>query len=106
MFRTHGLPETLRCDSDLPFASGEYEGFLEYLAIHHGKGIIRYWPQSDGEVERLNETLLKEVRIAELPGKEWKRELQDFLFQYRNTPHTVTSRKLRDKPSRVRRPRY
>ena len=113
MFRTHGLPEILRSDNGPPFASREFEGFLEYLSIDHRKG-IPYWPQSDGEVERLNKTLLKAIRIAQLQGKDWKREVQDFLFQYRSTPHTVTSlspaellmgRKLRDtlpqvKPSR------
>lgn len=104
MFHTHGLPETLRSDNGPPFASREYERFLEYLAIDHQKG-IPYWPQSDGEVVRLNKTLLKAIRIAEMEGNDWKRELQNFLFQYRNTPHTVTSlsptellmgRKLRD----------
>ena len=109
MFRTHGLPETLRSDNGPPFASREFEGFLEYLSIDHKKG-IPYWPQSDGEVERLNKTLLKAIRIAQLQGKDCKREVQDFLFQYRSTPHTVTSlspaellmgRKLRDKLPQV-----
>ena len=49
-----------------------------------------YWPQSNGEVERCNETLLKVIRIANLEGKDWKKALQDFLFQYRTTSHTVT----------------
>ena len=104
MFYTHGLPETLRSDNGPPFASREFEGFLEYLAVDHKKG-IPYWPQSDGEVERFNKTLLKIIRIAQLQGKNWKGEVQDFIFQYRSTPHTVTSlspaellmgRKLRD----------
>ena len=65
-----------------------------------------YWPQSNGEVKRCNETLLRILRIARLQGKDWQRALQDFLFQYRVTPHTVTGlspaelpmgRKLRDK---------
>ena len=113
MFRTHGLPETLRSDNGPSFASREFEGFLEYLAIDHKKG-IPYCPQSNGEVERLNNTLLKAIRIAQLQGKDWKREVQDFLFQYRSTPHTVTSlspaellmgRKLRDKLPQIKPPR-
>ena len=39
MFHTHGLPEALRSDNGPPFASREFEGFLEYLAIDHKKGI-------------------------------------------------------------------
>ena len=113
MFRTHGLPKTLRSDNGPPFVAREFERFLEYLAIDHKKG-IPYWPQSDGEVERLNKTLLKDIRIAQLQGKDWKREVQDFLFQYCNSPHTVTSlspaellmgRKLRDKLPQVQPPR-
>ena len=83
-FCTHGLSETLWSNNGPPFASQEFEGFHEYLAIDLKKG-IPYWPQSDGEVER---TLLKAIRIAELEGKDWKQELQD---QYCNTPHTVTT---------------
>ena len=35
MFRAHGLPEALRSDNGPLFASQEFEGFLEYLAIYH-----------------------------------------------------------------------
>ena len=83
------------------------------LAIDHKKG-ISCWPQSDGEVERFNNTLLKIIRVAQLQCKNWKREVQDFLFHYRSTPHTVTSlspaellmgRKLRGKLPQVQSPR-
>jgi transposase InsO family protein len=109
IFRTHGLPETIRSDNGPPFASREFEAFLKSLGIIHKKG-VPYWPQSNGEVERCNATLLKIVRIARLEGKDWKKALEDFLFHYRVTPHTVTDatpaellmgRKLRDKLPRV-----
>ena len=112
MFYTHGLPETLRRDNGRPFASQEFEGFLEYLAINHNKD-IPYWPQSDGELERFNKTLLKIIRVAQLQGKNWKEEVQDFVFLYCSTPHTVTSvsqaellmgRKLKDKLPQVQPP--
>ena len=109
MFQTHGLPLSVRSDNGPPFSSTQFEGFLDYLGIVHKKG-IPYWPQSNGEVERCNETLLKIIRIANLEGKDWKKALQDFLFQYRTTPHTVTGlspaellmgRRLNDKLPRV-----
>ena len=109
IFRTHCLPETVRSDNGPPFASKEFEAFLEYLGIEHKKG-VPYWPQSNGEVERSSETILKIVRIARLEGRDWRKALQDFLFQYRVTPHTVTGvspaqllmgRKLRDKLPQV-----
>ena len=83
--------------------------FLEYLGIQHKKG-VPYWPQSNEEVERCNETLLKIVRIAQLERRDWRKAVQDFLFQYRVTPHTVTGvspaellmgRRLRDKLPKV-----
>ena len=109
IFHTHGIPESMRSDNGPPFQSREFEGFLGYLGIDHRKG-IPLWPQSNGEVERFNATILKIVRIANLEGKNWRGALQDFLFQYRTTPHTVTGkspaellmgRKLRDKLPRV-----
>ena len=108
-FRTHGLPVTVHSDNGPPFASMEFEGFLEYLGIEHKKG-VPYWPQSNGEVKRCNETILKIVRIARLQGRDWRRAVEDFLFQYRVTPHTVTGispakllmgRELRDKLPKV-----
>ena len=51
---------------------------------------VPYWPQSNGEVESFNETMMKAIKIAKIEKKHWKEELQNFLFQYRTTPHTVT----------------
>ena len=33
IFRTHGLPESLRSNNGPPFASEQFETFLEYLGI-------------------------------------------------------------------------
>ena len=108
MFRTNGLPEALRKDNGPAFASQEFEGFLEYMVIDHKKGVL-HWSQSDGEVERFNKILLKITRTAQL-----QREVQEFLFHYGSTPHTVISlspaellmgRKLRDKLRQVQSPR-
>ena len=112
IFRTHWLPVSVRSDNGPPFASKEFDAFLEYLGIEHKKG-IPYWPQSNGEVERCNRTILKVIRIANLEGTDWKRALENFLFQYRTTPHATTGmspaellmgRKLRDKLPRLKIP--
>ena len=57
VFRTHGLPETVRSDNGPPFAFEQFESFLEYLDIQHKNGVL-LWSQSNGEVERFNETIL------------------------------------------------
>ena len=71
-----------RSDNGPPFLSNE-------LSIEHKYG-APYWPQSNGEVEHCNETLLKIIRNSHLQGTDWQKALEDFLFQYRVTPHTVT----------------
>ena len=110
IFRTHGLPECVRSDKGPPFASELFETFLEYLGIQHKKS-GPYWPQSNREVERCNETLLKIVRIAQVEKRDWRKAVHASLFQYRVTPHTVTcispeellmGRKLRDKNPKVK----
>ena len=110
--RTHGLPQSIRSDNGLPFPSKEFESFLEHLGIEHRKG-IPYWPQGNGKVERLNQTILKVIRIANLEGTNWKTAVENFLFQYQTTPHSTNGlsparllmgRILRDKLPKVTMP--
>ena len=68
IFRTDGLPECVRSDNGPPYALEQFETFLEYLGSQHKRG-VPYWRQSNGEVERCNETLLKIVRIAQLENE-------------------------------------
>jgi len=110
VFQLHGLPEFIRSDNGPPFSSMELENYLSENNITHQKG-IPYWPQSNGDVERMNETLLKIIRIAHIGKRDWKVELNNFLFQYRVTTQTTTGltpserlmgRKLRDKLHKIR----
>ena len=85
IFQTHGLPESVRSDNGQPFASAEFGKFLSDPGIVHHKG-VPYWPQSNGEVESFNGTVLKIIRIAGIEKKNWKSEMGNFLFHYRTTP--------------------
>ena len=80
ILRTHGLPECVRGDNGPPFASEQFETFLEYLGIQYKKG-VPYWPESNREVERCSETLLKIVRIGQLEKRDWRKAVQDSVFQ-------------------------
>lgn len=69
MFQTHGQHLSVRSDNGPPLSSAQFEGFLEYLGIEHKKG-MPYWPQSNGNVEGSNQTLLKITGIANLQRKD------------------------------------
>lgn len=71
------------------FVLQNFEKFLEEYGINHEIS-TPYWPQANGEVERLNKTLLKAIRTANVEGKDWRKDLPKFLSAYRSTPHTLT----------------
>lgn len=87
MFCTHGNPVSVTTDNGPQFRS---ELFNEYLAKngieHHSTTPL--WPQANGEVERQNRSLMKRIRIAQAEHRNWKEELQTYL--YRPTPHSIT----------------
>lgn len=89
IFATHGLPVSLKTDSAQCFVSKEFKQFLQSMDIRHTTS-IPLWPQSNGEVERQNRTLLKFVKIVHSSGKDMMSELNNFLSAYRTTPHAVT----------------
>jgi hypothetical protein len=89
MFTTHGLPISITTDNGPQFISKEFTEFIQEEGIEH-HFITPLWPQANGEVERQNRTMMKAIRAAQVEGKDWKRELNKFLFAYRTTPHQTT----------------
>lgn len=77
IFTTHGLPLYLKTDNAANFTSDEFERYLQSLEIEHQTS-IPLWPQSNGEVERQNRTLLKYMRIVHLQGKSLKEKMNKF----------------------------
>jgi len=89
IFATHGLPVSLKTDNAQCFVSKEFTQFLQSMDIRHTTS-IPLWPQSNGEVERQNRTVLKFLKIVHSSGKDMMSELNNFLSAYRTTPHAVT----------------
>jgi transposase InsO family protein len=83
------LPLTVVSDNGPYFKDHKYTEFLEALNVERWHSIA-LWPQSNGETERQNRSLYKRLRIAQLESRNWKEELQQYLFNYRATPHSVT----------------
>ncbi|KXJ74916.1 hypothetical protein RP20_CCG012722 [Aedes albopictus] len=91
IFTRLGYPRTITLDNAKQFVGREFE---EYCKIH---GITLnhtapYWPQENGLVERQNRSLLKRLQISHGLGRDWKRDLKDYLIMYYTTPHSTTGR--------------
>ena len=89
LFATFGTPLVVRSDNGPPFNGDEFVKFSQVLGFKHRK-VKPLWPRANGEVERFVKTLKKYIKAAKTEGKNWRKELQVFLRNYRTTPHTTT----------------
>ncbi|XP_057312326.1 uncharacterized protein K02A2.6-like [Hydractinia symbiolongicarpus] len=105
LFSRYGAPEELVSDNGPQFVSNTFKKLMNEFNIHHRR-VTPYHPQANGEVERFNRNLKKVVQTAIAEAKDWRVVMQNFLLNYRNTPHATTgvtpaellfNRTLRDK---------
>ena len=69
--------------------SSEFKEFCKQNNI----SIIRtppYWPQANGEVENMNKSLVKRLKIVYASKLDYKDEIQKFILMYNVTPHGTT----------------
>ncbi|CAB4026127.1 PREDICTED: uncharacterized protein K02A2.6-like [Paramuricea clavata] len=90
IFSRQGLPEVLKSDNGSPFNGAEFESYAKHCGFTHRK-ITPYWPQANGEAERFMHTLQKCIRAAIIEKKNWKQAMNQFLLNYRATPHSTTN---------------
>ncbi len=88
IFSRQGIPEVLKSDNGSPFNGTE--SYAKHCGFTHRK-ITPYWPQANGEAERFMHTLQKCIRAAIIEKKNWKQAMNQFLLNYRATPHSTTS---------------
>ena len=86
-----GFPHSLKSDNGRQFVSEEFERFSQEVNIEH-RTSPPLWPQANAEVERQNRTLLKALKVAQVEGKDWRKELPQFLLAYRSTPQGTTGK--------------
>ena len=91
LFINKGRPVEIVSDNGPQFISSEFRDFCKSWNVHHHLVTPEY-PQANSEIERFFKTILKTIRIAVSEGKDWKKELQQFLLTYRNTPHSTTGK--------------
>jgi transposase InsO family protein len=58
----HGIPEEIISNRDKLFTSNFWKSLMDQLGIHQ-KMLIAYHPQTDGQTERLNQTLEQYLRF-------------------------------------------
>ena len=89
LFSRFGLPEELVSDNAPTFKSAEFVTFLKQNGVKH---VLTppYHPASNGAAERSVQEL-KRI-LAKRPKMNLQHNIADWLFVYRNTPHTTTNR--------------
>ena len=87
IFATHGLPEVIVTDNDSTFTSQQFQEFIKLNGITH-KTSAPYSPQTNGLAERAIQIFKTSMRKMSEGSIDTK--ISRFLFQYRNTPQTIT----------------
>ncbi|RVX23644.1 Gag-Pol polyprotein [Vitis vinifera] len=84
------IPQTIIADNGPQFDSIAFRNFCSELNIRNSYSTPRY-PQSNGQVEATNKTLITALkkRLEQAKGK-WVEELPDVLWAYRTTPGRPT----------------
>ncbi|MEM7165275.1 MAG: DDE-type integrase/transposase/recombinase [Planctomycetota bacterium] len=88
-FSLFGLPDELKADNGPPFDSHKLSDYLKECSIHHRR-ITPLHPQSNAKCERFMKVIGKTLKTAQIEGKNWRKELDKLLSNYRNSPHTST----------------
>lgn len=88
-FQRHGFPTRIKADNGPPFQSSEFKSKLkaEGIELTHS---APYSPWQNGEVERINRDIKRNIIINLAMKRDWKKGLGEFLFAYRTTPHSTT----------------
>lgn len=89
IFERHGFPEHVKSDNGPAFIAGEFKQFLHRFKIKHIK-ITPLHPEANGGAEKIMNSINKCIRCAEVEGTNWKRSVDKWVENYRETPNTAT----------------
>ena len=90
VFRDHGLPRQVISDRGTQFASKVFREFCKILGIRSTMSTA-YHPQTDGQTERVNQSLEQYLRIfCSHRQDDWAQLLPTAEFAYNNATHEST----------------
>ena len=90
MFATHGIPYKVKTNGP-PFQGEDFKTFSKVKGFEHRR-ITPYWPKANSEPERFMRTFGKTIGTPNAERSNWRMELNQFLLNYRGTPHSTTGR--------------
>ena len=90
IFKRLGYPRKMIADNGPPYNSKEISDYCRECGIALMYS-LPFQPRINGEVEILNKALVKRLIISLNKKGDWKKELDDFLFTHRTTPHSTTN---------------
>ena len=88
IFSRHGVPK-IKTDNGPPFNEDVFTRWGKSIGFHHRK-VTPLWPKSNGEAERMMDTLGKMIRVSHQEKISWKQTMYQFVKHYRTTPHLRT----------------
>ena len=90
IFPLHGIPRQIISDRGSQFASQIFKEFCQRLGIRSSMSTA-YHPQTDGQTERVNQSLEQYLRIfSEHRPDDWAKLLSAAEFAYNNAAHEST----------------
>src|SRR5437762_3201173 len=87
----HGCPKIILLDRGTHFRNKLVEELCEKFKIKH-KLSSSYHPQTNGLVERFNQTLCESLAKVSERENQWDEYLEQVLFAYRTTKHATTKK--------------
>lgn len=89
MFCRLGYPKSIRTDNGRQYISSEFDQYCKENVIQQIL-TLAYWPQANGEVENMNKSIVKRLKMAHMNRLNLLEELQKIFHMYNVTPHSIT----------------
>jgi transposase InsO family protein len=90
IFANHGTPDKITSDRDKLFTSNMWQSLADQLGIEHRLSTA-YHPQTNGQTERVNQTLEQYLRhYVNFQQNDWTGLLPMAQFAYNNAMHATT----------------